>query len=114
MAIMRRKLVQATETCKTLYRTNAGVLHGEGIFSLGCDARDRRVRLYARKRQRGPAEKDQAPYLSSLARVVPISAGVDATAIPAAFSAAILSLAAPLPPEMIAPAWPMRLPGGAV
>ncbi len=27
---------------------------------------------------------------------------------------AILSLAAPLPPEMIAPAWPMRLPGGAV
>jgi hypothetical protein len=48
------------------------------------------------------------------ARVLPISAGVDATAMPASLSAAILSAAAPLPPEMIAPAWPMRLPGGAV
>ncbi len=34
--------------------------------------------------------------------------------MPASLSAAILSAAAPLPPEMIAPAWPMRLPGGAV
>ena len=40
--------------------------------------------------------------------------GVGATAMPAALSAAILSAAAPLPPEMIAPAWPIRLPGGAV
>ena len=34
--------------------------------------------------------------------------------MPAAFSAAILSAAVPLPPAMMAPAWPMRLPGGAV
>jgi hypothetical protein len=34
--------------------------------------------------------------------------------MPASLSAAILSAAAPLPPLMIAPAWPMRLPGGAV
>ena len=45
---------------------------------------------------------------------VPRSAGVGATSIPAFFSAAILSLAEPLPPEMIAPAWPIRRPGGAV
>ena len=36
--------------------------------------------------------------------VTPISAGVAATAMPAASSAAILSAAVPLPPEMIAPA----------
>ena len=46
--------------------------------------------------------------------VVPISAGVSATAMPAASRAAILSAAVPLPPEMMAPAWPMRRPGGAV
>ena len=34
--------------------------------------------------------------------------------IPAASIAAILSEALPDPPEMIAPAWPMRRPGGAV
>ena len=34
--------------------------------------------------------------------------------IPAAFMAAILSSALPLPPEIMAPAWPMRRPGGAV
>src|SRR4051812_14794099 len=56
----------------------------------------------------------RARYDSSFASVEPISAGVGATAIPASSSAAILSDAAPLPPEMIAPAWPMRLPGGAV
>src|SRR5262249_21712903 len=53
-------------------------------------------------------------YASSLPSVEPISAGVGATAMPAALSAAILSAAAPLPPEMIAPACPIRLPGGAV
>ena len=34
--------------------------------------------------------------------------------MPAASKAAIFSAAVPLPPEMIAPAWPMRLPLGAV
>ncbi len=53
-------------------------------------------------------------YASSFASVVPISAGVGATAMFAALSAAILSDAAPEPPEMMAPACPMRLPGGAV
>ena len=34
--------------------------------------------------------------------------------MPADFMASILESASPLPPEMIAPAWPMRRPGGAV
>ena len=44
----------------------------------------------------------------------PICAGDLTTATPAASSAAILSVAVPLPPEMMAPAWPIRRPGGAV
>src|SRR5476651_1088664 len=47
-------------------------------------------------------------------RVFPIRAGEGDTLIPADSIAAILDGASPLPPEMIAPAWPMRRPGGAV
>src|SRR5262245_55861673 len=36
------------------------------------------------------------------------------TLMPAASMAAILESAPPLPPAMMAPAWPMRRPGGAV
>ena len=43
-----------------------------------------------------------------------MSAGLRLTTTPAASRAAIFSSAVPLPPEMIAPAWPIRLPGGAV
>ena len=45
---------------------------------------------------------------------LPMSAGLFTTLTPAAVSAAIFSAAVPLPPAMIAPAWPMRRPGGAV
>ena len=44
----------------------------------------------------------------------PIPAGLLATTTPAFSSAAILASAVPVPPAMIAPAWPMRLPLGAV
>jgi hypothetical protein len=37
-----------------------------------------------------------------------------ATGTPTASKAAIFSAAVPVPPEMMAPACPMRLPGGAV
>lgn len=50
----------------------------------------------------------------ALAMVWPISAGLWATAMPAAFRAAILVSADPSPPEIMAPACPMRRPGGAV
>ena len=53
-----------------------------------------------------------APRTSTIA--CPISAGDSTTRIPAAFKADIFSAAVPLPPEMIAPAWPIRRPGGAV
>src|SRR6185312_7713021 len=46
--------------------------------------------------------------------VLPNSDGLGDTVIPAASIAAILLSASPLPPETIAPAWPMRRPGGAV
>src|SRR4051794_35341210 len=42
------------------------------------------------------------------------SVGDPATRIPAASSAATFDAAVPEPPEMIAPAWPIRLPSGAV
>ncbi len=45
---------------------------------------------------------------------MPISAGFSTTCTPFFFRIAIFSAAVPLPPEMIAPAWPMRRPGGAV
>src|SRR6266404_1208246 len=43
-----------------------------------------------------------------------IVAGVSATAMPAAFNASIFPAAVPFPPETIAPACPIRRPGGAV
>ena len=46
--------------------------------------------------------------------VFPISAGLRVVLMPHSSITASFSCAVPLPPEMIAPAWPMRLPGGAV
>ena len=43
-----------------------------------------------------------------------ISLGVAATPMPASLNAAIFAAAVPLPPLTMAPAWPMRRPGGAV
>src|SRR3984885_7853433 len=48
------------------------------------------------------------------ASVLPRRAGEGETLIPADSMAAILDSASPLPPAMIAPAWPIRRPGGAV
>ena len=51
----------------------------------------------------------------SAARISPgISEGVFATGMPAPWNRAIFSCAVPDPPETIAPACPMRFPGGAV
>ena len=46
--------------------------------------------------------------------VLPISDGDLAIVIPHSSILFILSCAVPLPPEIIAPAWPILLPGGAV
>ena len=59
-------------------------------------------------------ENVRSTLISDFELSSPISAGVGQTVMPASFMAAILSDALPLPPEMMAPAWPMRRPGGAV
>src|SRR6185295_3881108 len=66
--------------------------------------------------QRLSRDDDGASPRSTIRRssVTAMSAGDSATAMPAARSAVCFSAAVPLPPAMIAPAWPMRLPGGAV
>ena len=65
-----------------------------------------------RVRQR-PGQRE-ASYFSTDLRVLPISAGLRVTLMPHSSITASFSCAVPLPPEMMAPAWPMRLPGGAV
>src|SRR5438067_13717147 len=55
-----------------------------------------------------------ADYLSTDLSVLPISAGLRVVLMPHSSITASFSWAVPLPPEMIAPACPMRLPGGAV
>src|ERR1044072_2322006 len=52
------------------------------------------------------------PSCSAIA--LPRSAGLFTVRTPARSSALNLSAAVPLPPDTIAPAWPMRLPAGAV
>ena len=44
----------------------------------------------------------------------PASVGLSATVTPASPSASILAWAVPFEPEMMAPAWPIFRPGGAV
>src|SRR5262245_12821654 len=56
----------------------------------------------------------RAHRLITFAIVAPMSAGLFTNVAPAAFSAFIFSAAVPLPLAMIALAWPMRRPGGAV
>src|SRR5262249_23377718 len=90
-------------------RETAGFDHGEDLPE---DALGHGVGLYDEERPFGHG----ISFLSfrNCAIVVPISAGLGAMRAPASASAAIFSTAVPLPPEMMAPAWPMRLPGGAV
>src|SRR6266436_3729198 len=59
------------------------------------------------------ADDDNQPFSAST-KVLPRRAGEGDTIIPADSMAAIFDPASPLPPEIIAPAWPMRRPGGAV
>src|SRR5262249_33131651 len=54
------------------------------------------------------------PFRRTACMLAPSSAGLGASVTPACRKAAIFSAAVPLPPAMMAPAWPMRLPLGAV
>src|SRR5690606_9305432 len=53
-------------------------------------------------------------FFSCSTIALPRSAGLFTVRTPARSSAANLSAAVPLPPDTMAPAWPIRLPGGAV
>src|SRR5207237_6927250 len=76
------------------------------------EQQERRQENRRRVRQRGDERK--ADYFSTDLSVLPISAGLRVVLMPHSSITASFSWAVPLPPEMIAPACPMRLPGGAV
>ncbi len=57
---------------------------------------------------------DQASFRTTSTMASPASVGLRATVTPAAARASILAWAVPLDPEMMAPAWPIFRPGGAV
>ncbi len=59
-----------------------------------------------------PPRPRYPPSSSAIAR--PICVGSSSTDAPASRSASILAEAVPCDPEMMAPAWPIFLPGGAV
>ena len=59
------------------------------------------------------ASSSELSYLSREATIWATSVGVVPTSIPRASSASFLPCAVPEEPEMIAPAWPIVLPGGA-
>src|SRR5262245_51430088 len=70
--------------------------------------------LFTRPRRYAPDSALPFYLRSNSAKVLPKRAGDGETLMPAASMAAILLSASPLPPEMMAPAWPIRRPGGAV
>ncbi len=95
-------------------------LEGEAVHGDDLAALPRRVHfpeagdLEGRGRGRVRGRLAAGHFRSTCCSVFPSKWGPGATWTPAAWSAAILSFAVPFPPEMIAPAWPIRLPGGAV
>ena len=105
---------QAAATRKRITGGKAEALARRYFAAIDARNLDEAVSLWAdggRENVRGQVDT-HAP--EELARDAARIAIVNATAIPAPCSAAILSAAVPFPPEMMAPAWPMRRPGGAV
>ena len=105
------------------------LLHGSRDTCRSGLARDKGRRTFIRNQQKhkghpkvafaaGAKKSAEAYFFTSQpvssARALPMSASERTVFTPASCSAANFSSAVPLPPEMIAPAWPMRLPGGAV
>ena len=73
------------------------------------------TRITWRDRRTGTQDQNRLPYQPVTSwRVTPMSARLFTVATPAASNDANFSSAVPLPPAMIAPACPMRFPGGAV
>ena len=70
--------------------------------------------LAATPRAEAPLGPRASSHFSRFFNASPMSAGLWTTVTPAAVNACIFSSAVPCPPAMIAPAWPIRRPGGAV
>jgi hypothetical protein len=62
----------------------------------------------------GGEPRAQPSFRTTSTMASPASVGLRATVTPAADRASIFAWAVPLDPEMIAPAWPILRPGGAV
>ncbi len=95
-----RELGEQHEVAAVLVARTRRVL--DHLVRVRVDRADARVQL-----------RETDPHPSALAIVSPRSARERTVRTPAFSSAANFSVAVPLPPEMIAPACPMRLPGGA-
>src|SRR5438477_5642434 len=76
-------------------------------------AQARGVRDDAFKSARSARHDYDSPFIRAIS-VSAMTAGVGAIAVPAALSASIFPAAVPFPPDTIAPACPIRRPGGAV
>ena len=63
---------------------------------------------------RGVRRRGQPSFRTTSTMASPASVGLRATVTPAPERASILAWAVPLEPEMMAPAWPILRPGGAV
>ena len=80
--------------------------------------RPRRTRTNRRRAREDRPQRERRARQSSRATtaaiISPASVGFCATCTPASRKASIFAAAVPLPPDTIAPAWPIFLPGGAV
>ncbi len=94
-----------------------GVRGCRGLGWAGCHAgpsrylAGSRLHLLPRRRRAGVPTH---PIFIARMTAAPMSAGLRATSTPAAWRALILESAVSSAPPMMAPAWPMRRPGGAV
>src|SRR5438445_798202 len=114
-SVERPRLVGVVEDIRVLVR-HSDQLRREDLEARVLDAGDDLARHALGDRVR--LDDRECPFdghgPSTFATVAPISAGLLTSVAPAASSARIFSAAVPLPPAMIAPACPMRRPGGAV
>src|SRR5690606_4876487 len=86
----------------------AGELDGADLHTSKIDVGTRRAVPLRRCCRSDP----QATRAKCALTVSPMAAGLSMVVMPASRMALSFSSAVPLPPEMMAPAWPMRRPGG--
>src|SRR5207237_10213206 len=106
----RDDLAAADREAEVVHRDDLRPARRAVDLAQAADLENGRGRVRGRVRGRGR----RAHLPNTCCSVFPSRCGPAAPCTPAAWSAAILSCAVPFPPEMIAPACPIRFPGGAV